>query len=227
MEKSQLDLCLRVLRKLHNAGVLDGVIIIGSWALYFYQFLFNDNKYVPDIRTRDIDFLVPMPPKFKQKVDIPDALKELGFIINFRGEGGYIRLDHPELIVEFLIPELGKGREKPYPLPNLGLNAQPLRFLSFLTEHTITVDYEGMKLKLPHPAAYALHKVIVFGRRKAKDKAEKDKEQAIQLLKYLAVVPTEHRKIRPIFDSMHPKWRKNIISSMEKLNEKELISILI
>lgn len=35
MEKSQLNLCNRVLRELYKAGVLDGVIVIGSWALYF------------------------------------------------------------------------------------------------------------------------------------------------------------------------------------------------
>lgn len=99
MEKSQFDLCLRVLKKLHHAGVLDDVIVIGSWALYFYKFYFKGNEYVPDIRTRDIDFLVPLPPRLKHKADIPEMLKELGFIINFRGEGGYIRLDHPELIV--------------------------------------------------------------------------------------------------------------------------------
>ena len=113
MEKSQLDLCLQVLRKLHKVEVLDGVVIIGSWALYFYKFYFERKDYVPDIRTRDIDFLVSLPPKFKQKTDIPAVLEELGFIINFKGRGGYIRLDHPELIVEFLIPEMGKDHEKP------------------------------------------------------------------------------------------------------------------
>ncbi len=89
MEKSQLDLCLRVLKKLHHAGVLDGIIIIGSWALYFYKFHFKEKGYSPDIRTRDIDFLIPLRTKFKQKIDIPAMLESLGFIINFRGEKGY------------------------------------------------------------------------------------------------------------------------------------------
>jgi len=226
VEKSQLDLCLRVLKKLHGAGVLDDIIIIGSWALYFYQFYFKDNDYVLDIRTRDIDFLVSMPPKIKNKIDIPEALQDMGFIINFKGEHGYIRLDHPELIVEFLIPEIGKGRDKPYPLPNLGLNAQPLRFLSFLTDHVVTVNFDKMKIKLPHPAAHALHKLIISGRRKTKDKADKDRVQAINLLHFLTRNKNERTSIKAVFDTMHKKWQKNVLSSLNKLGEKELVSIL-
>ncbi len=226
MEKSQIDLCIRVLKKLHHAGVLDGIVIIGSWALYFYSFYFEKNAYVPDIRTRDIDFLVPMPPKFKSKTDIPEILKDLGFIINFKGEGGYIRLDHPELIVEFLIPELGRNRDKPYPLPELGLNAQPLRYLNFLTDHMITVSYNGLELKLPHPASHALHKLIVFGRRKSKDKADKDKVQALNLLHFMVKNEQSTGEIKKIFKSMHKKWQKTILNSLEKLGEKDLISIL-
>lgn len=222
MEKSQLDLCHKVLKKLFHAGVLDGVIIIGSWALYFYRFYFKGNEYIPDIRTRDIDFLVPLPPKFKHKTDIPGKLQELGFIINFKGEGGYIRLDHPELIVEFLIPEIGKGHEKPYPLPDLALNAQPLRFLSFLSEHSITVKYEDMNLKLPNPIAYVLHKLIIFGRRKSKDKADKDRTQAINLLNFIIQNGGNRKEIKTIFGTMHKKWQKTVLNNLEKLGEKEL-----
>jgi len=226
VEKSQINLCLQVLKKLHQAGVLDGIIIIGSWALYFYSFYFEKNAYVPDIRTRDIDFLVPIPPKFKNKTDIPDILKDLGFIINFKGSDGYIRLDHPELIVEFLIPEFGRDHGKPYPLPDLGLNAQPLRYLSFLTEHMITISYDGLKLRFPHPASHALHKLIVFGRRKSKDKADKDKVQALNLLHFMVKNEQNTDEMKKIFKSMHKKWQKTILNSLEKLDEKNLILIL-
>lgn len=226
MEKSQLDLSLRILRKMDDFDVLDGVVIVGSWCLYFYRYYFDKGEYFPDIRTRDIDFLVPLPPKFKRKVDLPAILEELGFIINFGGEAGYIRLDHPEMVVEFLTPEMGKGRDRPYPLPILGLNAQPLRFLNFLAEHTVTLKHEGMKIRLPHPAAYALHKLIIFGRRKAPDKAERDKRQAIQLLKYLIEDPGGIRQIKTIFGSMHRKWQKTVLANLEKLDEQELVSLL-
>lgn len=83
-----------------------------------------------------------------------------------------------------------------------------------------------MKLRLPHPAAYALHKLIVFGRRKSKEKAEKDRLQAVHLLKYLDKYPLESKKIKQIFATMHPKWQKNLLASLEKLGEKELLALI-
>ena len=227
MEKNQLNLILRVLKKMYASEVLDNLVIVGSWALYFYQYYFHQGEYFPDIRTRDIDFLVPLPPKFKRNVDIPLLLKEFGFIVHHGGTKGYIRLDHPELIVEFLIPEMGKGRDTPYPLPSLGLNAQPLRFLHFLAEHTITIEHENMKLRLPHPAAYALHKLIIFDRRRTKDKAEKDSKQAIQLLQYLEKNSKDIREIKTIFSTMHKKWQKTVLENLKKLDEENLIQLLV
>lgn len=60
MEK-QYDLCLEVLRRLQKVGVLREVMIIGSWCIYFYRNYFSDIDYTSSIRTRDIDFLVPIP----------------------------------------------------------------------------------------------------------------------------------------------------------------------
>ncbi len=217
---------MRVLRMLDETSVLDGVVIVGSWSLYFYRYYFKEGEYFPDIRTRDIDFLVPLPPRFKQKVDVPAILEKLGFIIDFKGEYGYMRLDHPELIVEFLIPEVGRGRDKPYPLPQLGLNAQPLRFLNFLAENTITIQYQSLKLRLPHPAAYALHKLIIFDRRKSRDKAEKDRAQAVALLKFLAADKKRMNKVKAIFDSMHHKWQKTVLLNLKKIGESELAGLL-
>lgn len=227
MDKSQLNLSLRVLKKMHESGVLIELVIVGSWSLYFYKYYFDQSDYFPNIRTRDIDFLVPLPPKFKQNVDIPLMLKAMGFIVHYGGTKGYMRLDHPELIIEFLIPEMGKGRDTPYPLPRLGLNAQPLRFLNFLAEHTIIIECEKMTLRLPHPAAYALHKLLIFGRRKTKDKMEKDRMQATQLLHYLVKNPKNIRDIKTIFGAMHKKWQKTVLDNLKKLDETKLVNLLV
>jgi len=60
-------LCLKVLKRLQKSGVLSQIIIIGSWCQYFYKDYFVNVEYTSSIRTRDIDFLVPVPPKFKNK----------------------------------------------------------------------------------------------------------------------------------------------------------------
>lgn len=60
MEKSQYKLCMKTLRCLSDAGVLDELLLIGSWCVPFYKAYFSGITYFTEIRTRDIDFLVPV-----------------------------------------------------------------------------------------------------------------------------------------------------------------------
>ena len=66
MEKKN-NLCLEILGRLQEAGILNHVILIGSWSIYFYKYYFSSKDYSTFIRTSDIDFLVPIPVKFTEK----------------------------------------------------------------------------------------------------------------------------------------------------------------
>ena len=189
MEKSQYDLCVEVLRRLDKAGILKDIVLVGSWCTVFYKDFFASKKYMASLTTRDMDLLIPRPRAIKAKVDIAELLKDLGFIVGFTGSQGYIRLEHPQLIVEFLVPERGKGLDKPYSLPQLGLNAQALRFLEFLSQDTIKSKVGSINVTLPHPANFALHKLVVMGRRPKAEKQAKDKDAAIKILN--ALIDTE------------------------------------
>jgi hypothetical protein len=109
VEKSQFELCIKVLKKLDDAGVLPHIVLAGSWSVYFYRYYFLTEKYISAIRTRDIDFVVPLPLKLKNKTDIAKLLESLNFDVQFEGTHGLIKLRNPELTVEFLVPEKGKG----------------------------------------------------------------------------------------------------------------------
>lgn len=63
MEKKQSDLCFEILRRFHKAGILNNLILIGSWCIYFYNDYFSDIPYIDQItiKTRDIDFLINNP----------------------------------------------------------------------------------------------------------------------------------------------------------------------
>lgn len=221
MEKSQYELCIEVLRRLDESGILKHIVLAGSWCTLFYEKYFAGVKYATVLKTRDIDFLIPKPTTLKKAVDVAELLKDLGFVTGFTGSQGYIRLEHPELIVEFLVPEKGRGTEKPYKLPQLGLNAQALRFLDFLGGNTITAEVEGIKLTLPHPANFGLHKLLVAGKRPGKEKAVKDMQDAARILKAL-VEKGETAFIKQIFNSMPQRWRNRIKKSIKDLPEKEL-----
>ena len=227
MEKKQSELCLEILRRFHKAGILKDFILIGSWCAYFYNEYFSGTPYLDRvaIKTRDIDFLIDNPAKIKQKVDIPELLKDLGFITVFKGHEGYIKLEHPDLLLEFLVPEKGRGTDKPYPLPKLGVNAVSLRFLTFLSSNTIKVKVEDFHITLPHPANFALHKLIIFQRRLKADKATKDKSIAIEILKSL-VDKGESAVVKQVFNSIPQKWQNRVVKGLDKSEDKEILELL-
>jgi hypothetical protein len=169
-EKEQFAVLWQVLRRFQSAGILDGLILIGSWCLYFYRVQLGPFGDLPAVRTLDVDFLIPRPPRSQKEADVPAILEGFGFTPTHHGMSGLVVYDHPELRLEFLIPELGRGTSGPVKIPNLHVNAQGIRFLNFLSDHTIVVDYQGVKVRIPEPAAFALHKLIVSSRRTKKEK---------------------------------------------------------
>jgi len=227
VEKKQSDLCFEILRRFHKFGVLNDFIIIGSWCVFFYKEYFSDVPYIDQttIKTRDLDFLINNPSRIKQEVDLPELLKDLGFVMEFKGNKGYIKLDHPDLILEFLTPEKGRGMDKPHPLPRLGINATTLRFLSFLSAKTIKVKVEDFYLTLPHPANFSLHKLIIFQRRVKEDKAVKDKNTAIEILKAL-INKGESAVIRQVFDSIPQKWQNKITKGLNTEEDRDILVAL-
>jgi hypothetical protein len=228
VEKNQSDLCVEILRRFHKSGILGDFILIGSWCVYFYREYFSNVPYIDriSIKTRDIDFLISNPSRIKQKVDIPELLKDLGYVTIYKGSKGYIKLDHPDLLLEFLVIERGRGTDKPYPLPQLGVNAVALRFLGFLTINTIKVKVSDFHLTLPHPANFALHKLIIFQRRSKADKAIKDRNTAIEILKAM-INKGESKIIRQVFDSVPKRWQHKIIKGLDEDRDKDILSILV
>jgi hypothetical protein len=224
VEKSQYELCIEVLRRLNKVGVLKNAMIIGSWCIPFYREYFAETNYKPSLKTRDIDFLIPLPAKFQRSTDIPNLLKDLGFIVGFKGPAGYIMLEHPSLIVEFLVPEKGKGLDKPYPLPQLGVNAQTLRFLSFLTHSRISLEIEGIPVTMPHPANFALHKLLILERRTTPDKMQKDIDAAKKILKALVEIG-DSASIKRAFESAPKRWQKKMMRGLREIGQENLLSI--
>ena len=227
MEKKQYELCLEILRRFNKAGILKDFILIGSWSAYFYNEYFSGTPYLDRaaLKTRDIDFLINNPAKIRHDVSVPELLSDLGFVVVHKGSRGYIKLEHPDLLLEFLVPEKGRGTDKPFPLPKLGVNAVALRFLSFLSSNTIKVKIEDFHVALPHPANFALHKLIIFQRRLKQDKAVKDRNIAIEILKSL-IDKGESPIIKQVFSSIPKKWQARVIKGLNKSEDKDILAVL-
>ena len=208
--EAQFDVLLDLLRKFDREGILRNMMLIGSWCLFFYRSALWENSNLPVIRTLDADFLIPNPSSLKRDVDVSAILKEMGFVPTFYRSSDWIVYDHPELRVEFLIPELGKGHDKAQEIKKLHVKAQRLRYLNLLAEHPRSVSYGGLSLCVPEPAAFALHKLIVSSRRTNELKRGKDLDSAIALLDYILLHPKERGKMGTIVKGLPKRWLKTI-----------------
>ena len=112
-DNDQFKVLYRILKRFQQAGILQEMMLIGSWCLHFYRIVFENHDALPAVRTMDVDFLIPDIHQVKMEADIPRLLKEEGFLSSYNRVSGMVKFDHPELRVEFLVPELGKGHDKP------------------------------------------------------------------------------------------------------------------
>jgi len=225
--KNQYDLCLEILRRFHREKLLGNLVLIGSWCLVFYEIYFRPTgKFDVDaLKTRDIDFLIPSPSKITHKTDVPALFSDLGFKVTIGGAKGIIRLSHPDLTLEFLVPERGRGQDKPVALPQLGMNAVALRFLNFLTDNIIPIKVEDFYVFVPHPINFSLHKLIVSRRRLNKDKAVRDREMGLRILNDL-IEKGESGAIQRVFNPLPPRWRKEILSALHPTDDRKIIALL-
>lgn len=215
-----------VLLTLQKAGLLKDVLLIGSWCGHFYSVYFEEQKFNPTIQTLDIDFLIPEPKRISSKdVPLTPLLEPLDFDTEFTGSG-WTRFVHPELRVEFLVPRLGPQSDDPKSIKEWSIKAMPLRHTHVLTKHVIQIEEAGIKVSLPHPAAFALHKLFVSGRRKEKGKAIRDQELSLRLLEVLKE-KGEFRTLKKIWSEFTKNEKVEIlavINSQEDLNWlKELL----
>lgn len=165
----QIEAFKNMLNAMNEANVLNGVIIVGSWAEYLYKHC-NLLDYLLTMRTQDVDVLIKN--MNKPSGQVSKALQQHGFIM-IPDNNGLMKFDYlGELEVEFLLQERGVGQNKPYKTA-LNVTAQGLRHMDILLEYCITVNYNGIDVEIPMPFAYILHKLIINSQRQPY-KQEKD-----------------------------------------------------
>lgn len=221
MQKLQYDLCHEVLRRLQSEKVLPHLILTGSWCLLLYRQYFGKTAIFATLRTRDIDFLVPLPVSIKDKVDVPLMLEDLGFVVDYKGNEGFMQLVHPELMLEFLVPQRGRESNHAHPLPQLGMNAQPLRYMDMATMHTIQLTFEGIPLSVPHPASFSLHKLLVAPRRKEEAKRTRDIEVAVELLNLL-LARRDTAILAKVISHIPVSWRNTIFKELKGAGAEDI-----
>jgi hypothetical protein len=187
-----------------------GIEIIGSWCFILYQKYLFVEKY--PIRTRDVDFLVPLPYKGKP-YDIFNFLKSLGFEEFFNPDGS-IHFSGSGLKIEFIAPRGGRG--KPPYIRELSITPQILNFVEILLDESIVINItRGIKARVPSPASFLLHKLLIAPRWIRKEKREKDLKQAIYVSKFVLTQPMERKKLLRMFKGFSKSWKAKIKRSLK------------
>ena len=121
--------------------------------------------------------------------------------------------------VEFLTPNRSKNEygSRPAYMPALGgASAQPLRYLDYLIHEpvwSVVLHRGGIPVRVPQPARYAVHKLIVSTLRPARSRAKSDKDliQAGILIEALSVRRSfELGEALHIAETSGPKWKAAI-----------------
>jgi len=183
-----------VIEALAKAGVFQlRAVLIGTVAYQTYPAMLGAALPIPSLQTDDIDIA-----QFEdisvavndQTRSVLDTLKEVDdtfrAIPTFHGAHVTSYKAKNGLGVEFLTPNKGPDTDKPRPLPALQTDAQPLRFLDILIhepEQAVVLHGPGVLVLVPSPQRYAVHKLIIYRRRRHDSvKRDKDLQQAEALL---------------------------------------------
>jgi hypothetical protein len=226
----------RIVRQLADYGFfMAGGLLIGTYAFIALGNLLGVRWGTGD-KTLDIDFAhagkrISLALPSNIHVDVRTALEtlELGLlpITQFDGSSGaqFRNPNDPELRLDFVTP-MDRSGAPSVSIPNLNIKLEPLKFLEFSLENVtqgLMISKAGAVLvNLPHPARYAVHKLIIYGERPIKErvKATKDLRQAACLAAYfLEHGPSEFIEAWEDALSRGPGWRKRALEGKAALLE--------
>ncbi len=190
----------KVIERLAEYGFFRaGGVLVGTHAFLAYGNMLGV-RWGDASRTQDIDFAhagkrVALALPADIEVETHGAIESLqmGFlpISGLSGQAGatYLIPKEPDFRLDFLTT-LHRGGETPFEHPQLHVRLQPLKFMEYSLEQVqqaVLFCQDGaVMVNVPHPARYALHKLLVFVERDGTyaTKATKDLHQASALLAY-------------------------------------------
>ena len=206
-----------VLEELGRSGVLDELILVGSWCQYYYRILFDEAPEIPMIRTMDIDFLVPDPKRVKRSANVTKILNDLGFDTDFDYLTGLAKYVHPDLEIQFLTVA-GRENKTIREIKKLNVNAESLKSLSLLGKYSFDFTHGGLTIRLPEPESFALQKILAGRERKEEGKRDKDFMAAKNIGELCLRDKIRKKRMKSIFDDMPKKWRKRVLEVCENLS---------
>lgn len=216
----------RLLEVMSNAKLFDlGVVAVGTIAFQLYPPVVGSILSGGARMTQDADFAMARLaiPRLAQAEEILAVLRRAddSYAPRWHADDKLPRAFSSRLgfIVEMLTTS---GRvEGPVQIKGLACAAQPLPYMNYLIEgpiETVALYGTGVRVKVPDPARYAVHKLIVHAVRKG-PKAEKDLAQARELIAVLRARDPEALEMA-IEDAVRrgKAWRTHVRQGLAKVD---------
>ncbi len=193
-----LPVHLRVVQRLGEHGFFKaGGVLIGTHAFIAFGNMLGA-RWSDFDRTQDVDFAhagqhlaIALPADIE--VDTRAAIESLQMgLLPFLGRDGKASASwfdprDPDFQLDFVTTSR-RGGDAAYEHPQLGISLQPLKFMEYLLQDVqqavVLSGAATAVVNVPHPARYAVHKLLVAGERTLSyaAKADKDIRQCADLL---------------------------------------------
>lgn len=212
MNNEQEKILWDTIRIFNAIGLAEHVILIGSWAEYFYTDIFTSG-FTPEIKTRDVDFMYRNINIPKEKIPLISSLRKIGFIYNEDPLTGVAKFYKEGLIeLEFLTMVHGSGKSSVYPIRSLKIKSEGLREINIIADFSFEYRKNDLLIILPEPAVYVVQKILTNPTRVPANKKEKDIRSVRNMLKYIEKEDYHRNKLVEIMSSLTKK-------QLEILNE--------
>ena len=213
MRKEQETIFWRTIQVLKDLGILENIMIIGSWAEYLYPPFF-ETDFVPNLKTRDVDFFYRNINIPKEKIPLVQKLKEIGHV--YDEVDGISRFYNADLLeLEFLTRILGAGIDSRVEIKPLGIKSEGLRVINILSDFACEVektDADGnvFRITVPEPAVYVIQKILTNPDRKPPEKKSKDIEAVKELLYHIRKSEYHTAKLKEVYARLTRKQVKTL-----------------
>lgn len=211
---------LENLIKIINDNKLDkDFILVGSWCEYFFQEYFNN--YHVQIRTTDFDFYIKRKKVSNFKINISSAFANYGFERFDDYMTGKTLFKKDDYSIEFLTG-IDRNKKDTYSIEKLGIKAEALTRLDIFDNNYIDVKWKNMNVRIPTPAAYVIHKLVINNERKT-EKSKKDLISIKNILLKIKQSSKDFDNLKDIYNSdVVGRKGRNKIDSVCKNNNIKL-----
>lgn len=219
----------RILEVLANAGLFErGMTLVGTVAYQTYAGVVGAYLAAAAYATNDIDLSVAEFIAAENEEDIGSILKRAdpSFKPHWHASDRLPRIFKSSNFQVDVLTRHGRGRKSPVLVESLGCAAAALSFQEYPAEETIEVAAlygSGVLVRVPTPARYAIHKLIVAQQRGTTElgKKQKDLSQAKELLDVL--IENDESALQDNLDEARDRgraWKSSINASLKEIKRE-------